>query len=109
MRTLKFIVDNQTIRRDPKCDFANLIPGTEKYLRVEFSFSSEWNGFKKTVGFFSAMGKEFPSQALVDGKSCMIPFEVLRRRVFRVRVLGERGETKIITNKLAISQDGDIL
>ena len=39
MRTLKFIVEGQIIKQDPSCDFTNLVPGTEGYLRAEFSFS----------------------------------------------------------------------
>ena len=107
MRTLKFIVDNQLIKQDPKCDFGNLIPGTESYLRVEFSFSPEWNGYKKAVSFSSAMGKDYGSITLVDGKTCLVPNEALKKRIFKIKVLGERGELKLITNKLAVSQNGD--
>ena len=106
MRTLKFIVDNKIIKQDPKCDFSDLIPGTEKYLRAEFSFSPEWNGFKKVVAFWSALGKEYPPQVLSDGKSCIIPFEALKRRTFKVQVVGERGDLKLTTNKVAVSQNG---
>ena len=28
MKTLRFIVDNQTIRKDPYCDFSGLVPGS---------------------------------------------------------------------------------
>ena len=41
MRTLKFIVNGQIIKQDPKCDFSNLIPASEGYLVAEFSFSKE--------------------------------------------------------------------
>lgn len=107
MRTLKFIVNNQIIIQDPKCNFDNLIPGTEGYLRAEFSFSPEWNGFKKVVAFWSAMGKEYPPRILSDGKSCLIPPEALKRRTFKVQVLGERSGLKLTTNKVAVSQNGD--
>lgn len=106
MRTLRFIVDNQTIKRDPKCDFNNLIPGTKGYLRVEFSFSPDWNGFKKVVAFWSAMGREYSPQILVDGKSCMVPAEALRRRLFKLQVLGERSGLKLVTDKIEVIQNG---
>ena len=41
MRTLKFKVDGQIITKHPDCDFSNLVPGTEGYLRAEFIFSDE--------------------------------------------------------------------
>lgn len=106
MRTLRFMVNNQIITQDPKCDFDNLIPGTEKYLRAEFSFSPEWNGFKKVVAFWSALGKEYPPQVLIDGKSCNIPIEALKRRSFKIQVLGERGGLKLTTNKVTVCQNG---
>lgn len=106
MRTLKFIVDGQIIKQDPNCDFSGLVPGTEEYLRAEFDFSPEWRGCTKVAAFYSIMGKEYPAQVLEDGKTCTIPEEALRRRVFKVQVLGKSGDLKITTNKLAISQNG---
>lgn len=109
MRTLKFIVDKQIITADTKCDFTRLVPGTKDYLKVEFSFSPEWNGFTKVVGFWSAMGKEYSPQLLADGKSCVIPSDAARRREFKLQVLGKKGELTQITNKVTIIQNGDRL
>lgn len=106
MRTLKFIVDDQIIKQDPSCDFSGLVPGTERYLQAEFSFSSEWNGFTKVAAFYSVLGKEYPPQVLIDGKSCIIPAEALERRVFKIRVIGKKGESKIQTNKVEVRQKG---
>ena len=47
MRTLKFIVEGQIIKQDPNCDFSNLVPGTEGYLRAEFSFSRSGKDVQK--------------------------------------------------------------
>lgn len=33
MRTLSFIVDKQIIRKDPECDFSNLVPGTTRIYK----------------------------------------------------------------------------
>lgn len=109
MRTLRFIVDKQAIKQDPKCDFEGLIPGTEGYLRAEFSFSPEWNGYIKVAAFYSSMGKEYPPQLLKDGKTCMIPVEALARRLFKIQLLGEKSGSKIKTNKVTINQNGDKL
>ena len=106
MRTLKFIVKDQIITQDPKCDFTNLVPGTKDYLKAEFSFSNEWAACKKVVSFWSVMGKEYSPQVLTDGKSCLIPWEALNRRTFKVQVLGEKNGFKIKTNKVAVRQNG---
>lgn len=106
MRTLKFIVDGQIIRQDPNCDFTNLIPGTEGYLRAEFSFSPEWRGCVKVASFWSAVGKEYPPQILEDGKSCVIPAQALEKYAFKVGVIGKNDTLKIKTNKVAVIQNG---
>lgn len=40
MRILKFIVDKQIIRRDPNCDFSNLVSGTKGYLKADKGLSN---------------------------------------------------------------------
>lgn len=106
MRTLRFIVDKQIIKRDPNCDFNDLIPGTEGYLKAEFSFSSEWKDCVKVAAFWSAMGKEYPPQLLKDGKTCMIPAEALVKKTFKVQVIGKREGFKLTTNKVVVNQNG---
>ena len=106
MKTLKFIVDGQIIKQDPTCDFNNLVPGTEGYLRAEFSFSNEWEDHIKVASFRSRMGREYPPQILKDGKTCLIPSEALKRQTFTVQVIGKKGDTKITTNKVEVHQNG---
>lgn len=106
MRTLKFIVDGQTIKQDPNCDFSGLVPGTEGYLKAVFTFSSEWADSVRIATFHSVMGKEYPPQILHNGTQCMIPPEALKRKTFKVGVVGKKGETKMTTNKVAVSQNG---
>lgn len=107
MRTLKFIVDGQLIAKDPICDFSNLIPGSNGYLKAEFSFSSEWNNCKKVVAFYSPLGMEYPPQVLSDTDNfCVIPEKALEKRSFMIQVIGRRGDYKIKSNKIMISQNG---
>lgn len=51
MRVLRFIVNNQRIYPDPKCDFSGLVKGTTGYLKALFIFSPEWNGVKQLLHF----------------------------------------------------------
>jgi hypothetical protein len=106
MRPLKFIVDKQIIRTDPACDFDHLVPGSEGYLLAEFSFSPEWNNTVKVVGFYSVFGKEYPPQILKDGRACVIPAEALKKRAFKIQVMGKNDSAKLVTNKLTVYQTG---
>jgi hypothetical protein len=106
MRTLRFIVEEQIIKRDPSCNFDNLVPGTEGYLQAEFSFTKEWNGCIKVASFYSAMGVEYPAQILKDGKTCIIPAEALSKRTFKVQVTGKCKDYKLVTGKVEVIQDG---
>jgi hypothetical protein len=107
MRTLRFIVDGQIIKQDPNCDFSNLVPGTEEYLQAEFIFSSDWSGFRKVAAFYSSLGREFPPQIIADGKTCVIPSEALKKKIFKVQVHGKRNDVTLATNKVAVSQNGE--
>lgn len=99
MRTLKFIVEGRTIKPDPECDFSGLTPDSQ----AEFTFSKEWESVPKVVAFYSRLGNEYQPQALKDGKTCTIPAEALRKRIFKVQVLGKNG---LVTNRLEIDQKG---
>lgn len=108
MRTLKFIVDDQIITQDPSCDFENLVPGTEQYIKAVFSFSKEWDGCVKVAQFKSIMGTEFPPKVLEDGVSCVIPAEALSRKRFQLSVLGkDQHGKKLTTSKVTVTQKGN--
>lgn len=106
MRILKFIVVGQIIKKDPDCDFNNLVPGSEEEVKAEFSFSKDWNNYARAIQFTSVMGKEYTPKLLTDRKSCMIPPEALARRVFKIRVVGKYGDKKLMTNKVEVKQNG---
>lgn len=106
MRTLKFKVDGQTISLDPKCNFEGLIPGTEGYLRAEFSFSKEWENYLKVAAFYSKLGIEYEPQVLNKKNVCTIPLEALKNRTFKVQIVGQKGDYKLLTNKVEVIQKG---
>ena len=105
MRTLSFIVDKQIIKKDPDCDFDNLVPGTTGYLEAKFTFSEEWDDTAKIVGFWRN-GHECPPQILKDGRSCVIPSEALTSRQFKIQVLGKNQKITLTTNKIEVVQNG---
>lgn len=101
MRVLDFIVSGQRIEPDPMCDFSNIAPGSREYLHVRFRFSAHWRGFKKVV-VFSCRGNTYPTPLL--GPVCKIPAEALIGSTVGVSVVGQRGDTRITTNKVSFQQ-----
>lgn len=105
MRTLRFFVEDQIIRKDPKCNFEGIVPGTQAYLKAEFIFSPDWEGFAKVAAFRDVMGREYTPQ-LLKNNACMIPTEALRNRIFTVQALGRKDNETITTNKVDVHQNG---
>lgn len=107
MRTLRFIVEGQTIRKDPTCDFDGLVPGSEGMVYASFIFSTEWRDCAKVASFWSNLGKEFPPQLIKHDGTCEIPAEALARRMFKIKIVGKGlNEKHITTNKVMIYQNG---
>lgn len=101
MRVLDFIVSRQRIECDPACDFTGIASGSRGYLYARFRFSDDWKGCKKVV-VFSCRGKESPTP-LTDNP-CLIPVEALVGNTIGVRVVGQRGDYRITTNKVSFQQ-----
>jgi hypothetical protein len=107
MRTLKFIIEGQTIFLDPNCDFSGLEPGTNGYLIAEFTFSKDWDRCTKVAAFFSNLGTEYEPQIINERTySCHIPAEALSKSIFKVQVIGQRNGYKLCTNKVKVYQKG---
>lgn len=110
MRILRFIVDNESIKQDPSCDFGYLFPGKNPNVQAEFTFSQEWDDAVKVVAFWSMLDKEYEPQVL-EGNACMIPTEALARVSFKIQVLGKkrinpRKVVALTTSKLTVRQTG---
>ena len=102
MRIIKFVVDNDKIRKDPDSDFSNLSKNPS--VQAQFSFSKEWDGFIKVIGFRRG-NKELEPRILSRGTTCEIPLEALKGTFFRMHVLGKKGERRIITLPLLINNN----
>ena len=106
MRTLKFLVNGETIKQDPTCDFSGLFSGKDSGVCAEFIFSSEWDDKIKVAAFWSMLDKEYEPQPLDSKNICLIPKEALGRASFKIQVLGVRESNRLTTNKLVILQTG---
>lgn len=106
MRTLRFIVDGETIVKDPSCDFSGLFPGTNPDIRAEFVFSPEWESRVKVVAFWSILGKEYEPQLVNEQNLCKIPEEALEKPAFKVQILGKHRGRNFQTNTTIVYQRG---
>lgn len=104
MRVLKFDVSELNIEKNPGCDFGGLVPGTEGYLKAEFSFTRDWDGYVRAVSFYDGITEY--AIALEDGKSCIIPGEVTKRPAFGIKVTGKKSNGVMITNRIIVTQNG---
>lgn len=102
MRVLEFNVDAQIIRKDPTCDFTNIVAGSKNYLHAHFTFSPEWGDCIKVASFWRG-GKEHAR--LLENDMCDIPPEALTGRTFGVSAVGQRGDYLITTNRTIVRQE----
>lgn len=105
MRTLEFKVEKQIIRKQPGCDFSNLVAKSAGYLQAKFHFiGDEWTDCKKAASFWLD-NHEYP--VLLDSDdTCTIPSEVLGSQVFYVSVTGAtRDGLRIPTTKYKVRQE----
>lgn len=103
MRTLKFIVEKQTIRKDSNCDFSGIVRGTKGYLQAVFLFSLEWDGLLKVAEFRKWIDGE-PVVVPIINNTCKVPDEVTDGRSWRVNVIGKRGDTRLTTDAAEVRQ-----
>lgn len=106
MRTLDFIVTNETIEQEPSCDFNGLFPGKNDNVQARFIFSPEWDKRVKVVAFWSMLEAEYPPQILSDDDSCMVPKEALEKPAFKLQILGRSRDRIYKTNPITIYQRG---
>lgn len=108
MRILSFNVKNQIIERDQSCDFSGLVAETSGYLDAKFSFSADWDGCTKVVGFYAKNGKEFEPCVLSKENICHIPDEAVAYHEFFIKIYGKKNGCVITTRPVAIKQYGGI-
>lgn len=105
MRMLQFIVDGQNLKKDPACNFLNLIRGSKGYLKCKFQLSDEWKKLR-IIATFWRYDKEMAAIWVTDG-ACGIPDEVAELKNFKIVLTGVKGNKLIKTNAVKISQEDE--
>lgn len=106
MRTLKFIVRDQKITKDPDCDFSGLVAGSSGFLNCEFTFEGDmWKDLLKVVEFKTRYQKSDFFQ--IKDEPVNIPSNVTKGSYFRVCVHGVNMNTKteVATDSVLIEQE----
>lgn len=104
MRTLRFIVDKQRMRKDPKCDFGSIVAGSIGYLEAEFKVSSDWANCAM-IAYFTGMTEDEAEYEPVTNGKCKIPSNVLTGKAFTVQLIGTIGEDyKLVSTREIIMQ-----
>ncbi len=101
-RVLSFIVEGQSIRKDPNCDFTGLVSGTKGYYQAKFSFDKEWKDYKCIAIFKTSKITKFVP---IINNACSIPDEITEHLNYRISVLGQSGLQSIPTTEVSIRQN----
>lgn len=101
MRTLKFNVDGQLIRKNENCDFTGIVSNTKGYFEVEFSFSKEWKELNKVAVFRTRTTKKYCP--LFDNK-CSVPDEITESITYWVSVCGVGTDVTLTTTEVPVLQ-----
>lgn len=105
MRTLRFLVNGQNLKKDPACDFSFIVPGSSGYLFAEFVFSNEWSDKLKVAEFRKRPDSECFPKKIIRGK-CEIPKEILDESMWCVKVVGKKNNILLPTNIISVRQAG---
>ena len=100
MRIVRFIVEADTITKDPDSNWLNL--KNEDSVFAQFSFSKDWDGFVKVAGF-ERSNVEFTPKVLIYGYTCEIPKEAFDGTFFRLYVMGKNGSKRKKTRDIIIN------
>lgn len=75
-----------------------LAADTENFIRVDFTFSNDWNGLEKTAYFLQ---NDTVYRVLLKDDKCYIP-NVIQAGVFYLSLSGVSGEVRATTNRLKL-------
>ena len=103
METLRFIVKGQRMKKDQASPFNRMVAGSSNFYVAEFVFDSAWKEYVCAACF--TVGEEVNAVLIRNGMA-IIPDEVLKYKTFGVSVLGEKGNSRLITNEVKVRQIG---
>lgn len=103
MKTLRFLVKGQMIKKDPAFPFYKMVAGSSNYYKAKFTMDASWTGYS-CLAHFEADGYE-KYVPIIDGEAAF-PDEIMQYKKFFVSVIGRKGDSTLLTNKNRIIQIG---
>lgn len=100
---LRFTVKGKVLKKDLTTPFNDMIFGSGQGYTAEFVLDEEWRGYS-CVACFVTEGKTH-YVPLISSRGD-IPEEVLQFKKFAVRVVGQKGGSRITTNDNQVIQTG---
>lgn len=98
MRKLNFTVSGQKLAKQG--DFSGITAGSKGYLICKVKTTDpDWMRAKKVMLF----DEEYAVAVEADGE-CVVPDEVTDGKSFKLRLIGQRGRTRMMTNPILIEQ-----
>lgn len=98
MRVLKFEVNGQTLKKNG--DFSGIMAGSKGYLKCGLQLSdNDWRHARKVMVF----NGEYAVAVNADYE-CRVPDEVTDAKSFKVQLVGQTGQTRMMTNPVLIEQ-----
>lgn len=103
MRILKFIVEGQTLRKDPECDFSHIIKGSKDYLGCSFKLPADWRNIP-LAATFTHYGKEICASPVFSG-ACLVDNSVTDYKNFKISLTAIKNGEIVRTNAVKIWQE----
>lgn len=95
---LEFKVHNQTLSRH---DDMGVVADSINYLTAHFDLSdSDFGGV--TTAVFTPMFTEISKEQILKNNSCVVPWEVIKSRGFKVSLYCNKDDVRITTNEIII-------
>lgn len=103
MRQIEFKCRGQRLSRARTDGEGPIVRGTRGYLQARFDVDGTWEGLRLVASFFDAKGREHAVE--VSDGACQVPDEVTGGKVWRVALVGAKGQTRVTTNRVAVYQE----
>lgn len=96
---LEFNVNHQLLIR---VDDNKPVEKSQRYLRVKFNFSDDWNPLTKYAYFLKNKSRESDTvMVLIENNQCYVPSEVIKDGNFTIHLVGLGSDKEVVTTNKA--------
>lgn len=100
MKQLRFSVSETELKAEK--EYAGIMRGSHRYLRLVFSFGIDWKGYRRVVQVKDVDGNEYND--IITNNGVVLPGEITQTSRLYIKVYGRKGEETIQTNVVTIEQ-----